>query len=133
VVTKTDCLASGHSDKSRAMYRIVLFSLAGLVFSFFHSTLALGAAQPATVGQGPDSVALQLHYPAKERAAKAQAAFTVKSRLKVSRVTFRSSTAKQMRGSERPSVMLFTTVVLPRQRSKGSQPPWCSAAPFCSF
>jgi len=56
------------------MHKIVFFSLAGLVFTFFHSPLALGAGHPATVGQGPDSIAMQLHYPPKERAAKEQAA-----------------------------------------------------------
>lgn len=35
---------------------------------------AQAANKPATIGQGPDSVAMQLHYPAKEKAARKQGA-----------------------------------------------------------
>ena len=56
------------------MHKIVLLPIASLVCAIFDSPLALGATHPANVSQGPDSIALQLHYPPKERAAKAQGA-----------------------------------------------------------
>jgi TonB family protein len=50
------------------------FAIAGLYFALQTALVALGATHPATIGQGPDSVARQLHYPPNERAAKTQGA-----------------------------------------------------------
>jgi Gram-negative bacterial TonB protein C-terminal len=55
------------------MAKAVFLRTIGLLI-IFETSLALGASHPATVGQGADSVAKQLHYPPKERAAKAQGA-----------------------------------------------------------
>lgn len=54
------------------MSKIVFLRCAGFFILLCSSSLALGASHPATIGQGPDSVAMQLHYPPKERAAKTQ-------------------------------------------------------------
>jgi Gram-negative bacterial TonB protein C-terminal len=56
------------------MHKTVSLPIVSLLCALSHSPLALGATHPATVGQGPGSIAMQLHYPPKERAAKAQGA-----------------------------------------------------------
>jgi TonB family protein len=56
------------------MQKTVFLRIAGLFFVLPSSLLALGATHPATISQGPDSVAMQLHYPPKERAAQSQGA-----------------------------------------------------------
>jgi hypothetical protein len=56
------------------MIKNVFLRFAGLFILLGSSPLALSASHLATIGQGPDSVALQLHYPPKERAAKTQGA-----------------------------------------------------------
>ncbi|HEY3661946.1 MAG TPA: energy transducer TonB [Chthoniobacterales bacterium] len=50
----------------------VLRWLTGFLFALPVSLLANSATHPAMIGQGPGSVAMQLHYPAKEKAAKSQ-------------------------------------------------------------
>lgn len=57
-----------------AMQKKVLLRMVGLLFILPVALLAAGGTHPATIGQGPDSVAMQLHYPAKERAAQGQGA-----------------------------------------------------------
>ncbi|HEX4666710.1 MAG TPA: energy transducer TonB [Chthoniobacterales bacterium] len=52
----------------------VLLRSAGFLFTLSVTNLALGETHPATVSQGPDSFAMQLHYPPKERAAGMQGA-----------------------------------------------------------
>ena len=52
--------------------KTVFLRIAGLFFVLPNALLALGVTHPATISQGPDSVAMQLHYPPKERAAQSQ-------------------------------------------------------------
>ena len=73
-IAKLACLARGQVVIPRAMHKIVLVPFMSLVFAFFNSAPAFGATHPATVGQSPDSIAMQLHYPPKEKAAKTQGA-----------------------------------------------------------
>ena len=56
------------------MLKNVFLGFIGFFILLASSSLALGANHPATIGQGPDSVAMQLHYPPKERAAKTEGA-----------------------------------------------------------
>jgi hypothetical protein len=56
------------------MSKIVFLRCAGLFIILSSSPLVLADSHPATIGQGTDSVAMQLHYPAKERAAKTEGA-----------------------------------------------------------
>jgi TonB family protein len=56
------------------MSKVVFLRFAGFFILLSNSPLTFGASQPATIGQGPDSVAMQLHYPPKERAAQKQGA-----------------------------------------------------------
>ncbi len=56
------------------MQENVLLGIAILLVILPASLDASGATHPATIGQGSDSVAMQLHYPAKERAAQRQGA-----------------------------------------------------------
>lgn len=91
----------------RAMHKIVLVPFMSLVFAFFNSAPAFGATHPATVGQSPDSIAMQLHYPPKEKAAKTQGAvkFYCEVSPKVNRVTFPLLMVREMRGLERQCSM----------------------------
>lgn len=54
------------------MSKIVFLRFAGFFILVCSSPLAFAASHPAMIGQGPDSVAMQLHYPPKERAARTQ-------------------------------------------------------------
>ncbi|HEY1583122.1 MAG TPA: energy transducer TonB [Chthoniobacterales bacterium] len=56
------------------MKKDVLLRVTGILFFLPLSLFAGDGTHPATIGQGPDSVAMQLHYPAKERAAQKQGA-----------------------------------------------------------
>jgi hypothetical protein len=56
------------------MSKTVFLRFAGFFFLLSSSSLALGTSHPATIGQGPDSVAMHLHFPPKEKAAKTQGA-----------------------------------------------------------
>src|SRR5689334_867463 len=57
---------------TRPMQKNVLSWLATQFLFFYGLFSASGAMQPATVGQSPDSFAMHLHYPAKEKAGKTQ-------------------------------------------------------------
>ncbi|MEO5717096.1 MAG: energy transducer TonB [Chthoniobacterales bacterium] len=50
----------------------VLLRLTGFLFLLPAALLAAGNTHPATIGQGAGSVAMQLHYPPKEKAARSQ-------------------------------------------------------------
>lgn len=50
----------------------VLLRLTALLFLLPATLFAAGGTHPATIGQGAGSVAMQLHYPPKEKAAKTQ-------------------------------------------------------------
>lgn len=60
----------------RFMRKIAFLTLAGLFLVSLTSALVASDTHPATIGQGGNSVALQLHYPPKERAQKAEGAVT---------------------------------------------------------
>ena len=56
------------------MQKSVFLRIAGLLFILPDVILASAAMHPAAIGQGAGSVAMQLHYPPKERTAHAQGA-----------------------------------------------------------
>jgi hypothetical protein len=56
------------------MSKTVFLQFAGCLVLLGTSPLVLGASHPATIRQGADSVAMQLHYPPKEKETKAQGA-----------------------------------------------------------
>jgi TonB family protein len=59
-------------NRSLMQKNVLLSLIVSLLLSGSFS--AYGAMHPATVGQGPDSFAMQLHYPPQEKAAKEQGA-----------------------------------------------------------
>ena len=73
------------------MQKNVLCWMTTQVLVSFGLFSASGAMQPATVDQNPDSFAMKLHYPAKEKAEKTQGAVktTARSDLTGSRLIFR--------------------------------------------
>lgn len=55
------------------MSKIVFLRCTGVFILLSSPALAIAASHPATIGQSAGSVAMQLHYPPKEKAAKTQA------------------------------------------------------------